>query len=82
MRTFTIELSDDAAGMLQDIQSAHGVKPEDVIRVCVEGSMADAQNEEGLIECDVEAARDPEAFAAERWKHAYELFAIWNAGSD
>lgn len=73
MKTFTIELSDDAAGMLDEIRTVYDVKPENVIRVCFESAMADSLHDD-LGECFGPAARDPDAAAAECWEAAYELF--------
>jgi hypothetical protein len=78
MKTFTVELSDDAAGMLEEMHSAHRVKPENVIRYCVEGAMADAINDEGLVQCYIENSTDP---AARRLpvRQMARCLALWRA---
>jgi predicted transcriptional regulator len=69
MNTFTIELSDDAAGMLREMQSAHGAKPENVIRRCVEGVLADALLDDDLYQGYAEnGTEDPDVLARECWQ--------------
>jgi hypothetical protein len=73
MRTFTIHLSADATAMLDEMRSIHGVKPQDVIRVIVEGMLADAFTDAELFRTILEHAARPQASARDAWKTAREV---------
>jgi hypothetical protein len=73
MRTFTIHLSADATAMLDEMRSIHGVKPQDVIRVIVEGMLADAFTDGKLYRTLSEHAAEAHASARDAWKTAREV---------
>jgi hypothetical protein len=72
VRAFTIQLSADATVMLDEMRILHGVKPEDVIHVIVEGSLSDALGDQSLFETFSEQAVRAGANARGYWTSARE----------
>lgn len=70
MKSYKIDISDDAAGMLDEMRRFHRVEPENVMRIIVECGLADALDDRCLHAVYVNSARHPEPTTRNAWRYA------------
>jgi hypothetical protein len=56
MKSYKIDINDEAAGMLEEMRHMHGVIPENLIRIMIEGGLEDASTDRSLYVTYVELA--------------------------